>query len=52
MRSAQAKRKPAHLAVAGLGLEAHRYNQQEVEDGRGYDCAKDCFCVVAHVVLL
>jgi hypothetical protein len=36
---------------SGLWLEGHHYNQQEVEDGCEDDRAKDCFCIVRHVVL-
>ena len=45
------QRKPAHLAVAGLWLEAHHADEYEVEDRREDDRAKDCFCVVRHYVL-
>jgi hypothetical protein len=48
MRETSDKRKPAHLAVAGLWLEAHQNDEQEVDDGGSDDRAKDCFCVVGH----
>jgi hypothetical protein len=50
MRETSGKRKPAHLAVAGLWLEGHHYNQKEVDDGGSDDRAKDCFCIVGHRV--
>jgi hypothetical protein len=50
MRETSDKRKPAHLAVAGLWLEAHQDDEQEVEDRRKDDRAKDCFCIVRHMV--
>jgi hypothetical protein len=48
MRETSGKRKPAHLAVAGLWLEAHQNDEQEVEDGREDDRAKDDLGVFTH----
>jgi hypothetical protein len=48
MRETSDKRKPAHLAVAGLWLEAHQNNEQEVDGRREDDRAKDDLGVFTH----
>jgi hypothetical protein len=48
MRETSGKRKPAHLAVAGLWLEAHQNDEQEVEDRREDDRAKNGLGVFTH----
>jgi hypothetical protein len=48
MRETSGKRKPAHLAVAGLWLEAHQDNEHKVKEWCNDDCTKDDLGVFTH----
>jgi hypothetical protein len=45
------KRKPAHLAVAGLWSEAHQDNEHKVKEWCNDDCTKDDLGIFGHWIL-
>jgi hypothetical protein len=50
MRETSGQRKARAPFGGGLWLEAHHYNQQEVDDGGSDDRAKNHFGIVRHTV--
>jgi hypothetical protein len=50
MRETSGQRKARAPFGGGLWLEAHHYDQQEVDDGGGDDRAKNHFGIVRHTV--